>query len=406
MTLGFSLRMYLVVGVLIIVVEAVVADDQLEFSSFLDVELVLDQQNDTAAIGPNQDTEHIHETSQPPQQTPSLIEEAEFPWRPNTNSSLTVIWSAPYENVEHEWVDDWVLAKVRRPIVKIFNNRCPPGSSIRHNPKEVLWVVFGVASDALLTCMRDFIVQATKVKGIRFGLLHLADEFVAAPEPCKGENLHCYSPLIDLYTLPEVHYVLRNHWDAKFALPIYQNKVKWLPLGTTNGFGRPPANAIRLASARKNTCVFQGSPGDPIPSSPRRRFVSLLPTLDLEQRFGCRVNLTAGGWGMGLKKTEYRHLLLETTLTLCPGGNMGMDTFRIWEALTAGSIPIIEKAGQDWDMLGEDHPLLMIEDWAQLPDLFIKLNSKRVLDVMQIQVYNWWLRYVNKMQDMVAEVIG
>lgn len=57
----------------------------------------------------------------------------------------------------------------------------------------------------------------------------------------------------------------------------------------------------------------------------------------------------------GMATEQYRRALLESLFTLCPGGG-NVESFRISEALEAGSIPIIESA-QEFEIIYPMHPM-------------------------------------------------
>ena len=96
--------------------------------------------------------------------------------------------------------------------------------------------------------------------------------------------------------------------------------------------------------------------------------------------------------------TEYLPLLTASTFTLCPAGK-NPEQYRIWEALMAGSIPIVE------DVHLQDHadmhaaygsqfrctaldvhrvlkkyraPVLFLDDWRELPQLIASMGEQEV----------------------------
>jgi hypothetical protein len=50
----------------------------------------------------------------------------------------------------------------------------------------------------------------------RIGLFHTADEYIACGPKCNATLIvECASALVELYKLPQVAYVLRNHWSRQ-----------------------------------------------------------------------------------------------------------------------------------------------------------------------------------------------
>ncbi len=61
----------------------------------------------------------------------------------------------------------------------------------------------------------------------------------------------------------------------------------------------------------------------------------------------------------------------------------------------------------DWDMLPKGHPLVMINNgWEELPQLLEHLSVPEKIKELQRKNYSWWNRYVEDLQQMVADTIG
>lgn len=73
----------------------------------------------------------------------------------------------------------------------------------------------------------------------------------------------------------------------------------------------------------------------------------------------------------GIESAEYIKQLWEVEWAPCPAGNVRADSFRMWEALEAGAVPILDAttpAGDRnlWpDTLGT-HPMPVVDDWNQV----------------------------------------
>ena len=66
----------------------------------------------------------------------------------------------------------------------------------------------------------------------------------------------------------------------------------------------------------------------------------------------------------GLSIGRYYQELLASKFLLCPSG-FGWDTYRIWEALCLGTIPIVERS-PGWDSLLDDLPALIVGGFEQV----------------------------------------
>ena len=92
---------------------------------------------------------------------------------------------------------------------------------------------------------------------------------------------------------------------------------------------------------------------------------------------------------------------------LAPGGNFAMESFRVWESLVAGAVPIIERGnGHDWSQLPAGHPLIFIDDWDQIHDVLKQLDTKTKMDAKQQAIISWWRGYVRQLQQMVADAVN
>lgn len=83
------------------------------------------------------------------------------------------------------------------------------------------------------------------------------------------------------------------------------------------------------------------------------------------------------GFTQGLDHETYYQKLAESKVALCPSGPNTPDTFRLWEALELGCVPIVNHLPSDprypdgfWShMLGVEPPFVFCDDWNALPQL-------------------------------------
>lgn len=86
--------------------------------------------------------------------------------------------------------------------------------------------------------------------------------------------------------------------------------------------------------------------------------------------------LETPGFAQGLVRFEYLRIMASSKLAVCPGGPTTPDTFRTWEALEAGALPLADArcGGPDrsgyWPLvLGQEPPFPVVEDWTTLSAL-------------------------------------
>lgn len=92
------------------------------------------------------------------------------------------------------------------------------------------------------------------------------------------------------------------------------------------------------------------------------------------------------GFAQGLPYEEYMQYMCRAKVVPCPIGNVSPDCFRVYEALEAGCIPIVENK-EFWTLLYGEVPFPIIEDWAELPDL---INHYKDRPDMNNKCQAWW----------------
>lgn len=96
--------------------------------------------------------------------------------------------------------------------------------------------------------------------------------------------------------------------------------------------------------------------------------------------------LVTDGFAQGLEYSDYMALMCRAKVVPCPAGNVNPDSFRIYEALEAGCIPIPENT-HFWRQLFGEVPFPVVDDWKEIP-LLIQHYKDRP-DVAN-RCYAWW----------------
>ena len=200
-----------------------------------------------------------------------------------------------------------------------------------------------------------------------FLLIHISDE-----EGLDGDQLY---PM-----LPHGTCVWRN-----FPYPRFDRVDRWIrsfPIGPRGEFLGPQPDL--LSSSRRFPWAFMGT----LWRSGQRLLATSLFLHALPQ------GVFFGGkhFGQGIPLAEYRTCLLHSVFALCPEGDRHFDTFRLFESLQMGCLPlVVERQGQARQVLGPDFPLPIFPDWpAALRFAQSHLASPLALDHCQAQVLAWW----------------
>lgn len=135
----------------------------------------------------------------------------------------------------------------------------------------------------------------------------------------------------------------------------------------------------------------------------RRELVRVLATMGDAGRSN-----PSPGFLQGLDRTDYLQVLASTRFAPCPAGPGTPDSFRFFEALEAGCVPIVEDRCDGWEhpgywhlTFGDDLPFPVLTDWEYLPGFVADLG------LTWQQVANrcgvWWLHRQRTQRRWLAE---
>lgn len=198
-------------------------------------------------------------------------------------------------------------------------------------------------------------------------LLHISDE--------EGKDAERLYPM-----LPPQSTIWRNfpHPDLGALHP----RIRHFPIGPRGEFLEPVT--LTKASQRPWPWAFMGT----LWRSGSRTLASslFLHALPHGQFFGGR------SFGLGVPLTQYRQTLANSVFALCPEGDRHFDTFRLYESLQMGCLPlVVERQQQAVALLGPAFPMPIFEDWrAALAFAQEHLSDPVRLNQHQARVGQWW----------------
>jgi GR25 family glycosyltransferase involved in LPS biosynthesis len=230
------------------------------------------------------------------------------------------------------------------------------------------------------------VLRAWSDAGARFRILHLSDEFV---EPERRD------PLV-AYTLKGCVGVLRNYLREDLP-PGTEEKVRIIPLGYRW--------APRIADDMK---VLEHTPNLPFRDHHWSFFGTdwngrgelLKPLLTAKLHGKCRL---LAGWNdaSGLTREEYLGGMLDSVFVPCPDGN-NPETFRFYEALQAGCIPLVVKTKRNeaWFTWVSKHlPLITNGSWEETIRIMVSLLVKpETLEIYRGQILKAWAEWKGELQ--------
>ena len=213
-------------------------------------------------------------------------------------------------------------------------------------------------------------------------------------------------------------YDYRNyHSDALMA----STGVKYIPLGPRFEFERVPFSQVKRSMGRKHLFNFVGA----LSSTDRKKMVAFLTPENLAEK---GVSLSDGfihtidRWYQ--KATEkngyilpsrYREILIDSVFTLCPAGH-NVEAYRMYEALEAGSIPIVVRSEyyrnaectNGFAPLAESKaPFPILESWEELPGVLAR--AKRDVSwaqEMQCETFAWYRSYMSDVARNLEDLLS
>lgn len=193
---------------------------------------------------------------------------------------------------------------------------------------------------------------------------------------------------------------------------VHPRKKVWLQLPNsreivpsgTRVFGHMPHSALAVDApphiVKKKIHWFFGGQNT---NEHRRRCVSQLE----KRKKGEGKILATAGFAQGAPFSEYVDLMASARIIPCPSGPVTASTFRVFEALECGSLPIADKRcpidSIDYDfwkhMLGYQPPFPTVLDWSEIHEHLDRLADPKAWEKEMGEAACWWTVYKKKLRD-------
>lgn len=243
-------------------------------------------------------------------------------------------------------------------------------------------------------CKHSLLVTNSEEASILNSLIILQEQgfvnrgvFLLSDEGCSK---HCRN-----ITRPFADYIIRNYWCE--AMNAHKDAY-YVPLGYASPFTEPSENAILPCTFRRFIASFKGSL-----KADRSLFIDYLKNSSIynESKFLIQ---TTKDFHQGDPAYQFRGLLLNSQIAPCPAGN-NPEQFRIWEALSTASIPILQQ-GETFSKLPANHPLIIVDNVKEMVRK-IEWLSNEPSEMMKAQctTFLWWLSYKKTLQRQIVELI-
>lgn len=115
--------------------------------------------------------------------------------------------------------------------------------------------------------------------------------------------------------------------------------------------------------------------------------------------------LETSGFTRGIPHNEYYELLKSSVVAPCPGGPCTPDTFRLYEALEMGCVPIIDYKDDKnfwYDLLGDNH-IPILDTYQQLNGYIDDCIEK--YPEFNNEIFSWWIRYKRDFRNQIIKDI-
>ena len=227
-----------------------------------------------------------------------------------------------------------------------------------------------VVADSLVVTQRPDLIDSGQLERIRatpgVGLFHISDEWYRRP-------LGAYRAF---------SYVWRQHLHSGLR----GSGVRPLPLGPTC----LDAITVDLPEASR------------VPLGERRHSVAFVGKLVTTRFSASRALAGVPGALVRVSGTfseaervppaAYMAILRDSTFVACPMGNVHLESFRVYEALEAGAVPIVERRPRYdyFALLFGDYPFPSVERWSQAPAVVARLGRGAALAELEEETRRWW----------------
>ena len=92
---------------------------------------------------------------------------------------------------------------------------------------------------------------------------------------------------------------------------------------------------------------------------------------------------------------------------MVPHGYIHPESYRLYEALEAGCVPIIENPHNFYDIFLPKNPLIKINLWKESSEIIKKLfNDKNKLKEKSDEINLWWKNYKKNLQNQFKSKIN
>ena len=279
------------------------------------------------------------------------------PNKPNDKKDKDYIWGLYHKNNSDKWIYE-ILAKIQFQEIQ---------SEKDLESDDILIVV-----DSSVEEKNEFYVKLKFICS-KIYLIHLGDE--------AGS-----------YDLSTIYNNFKFVWRTFCSNRYFKNEqVSCLPIGYKSG-----TSFKRQASERRYKWAFIGTPHK------SSRHDMLFHLSDIKPSY-CYKTKKFNEKNIGVD--EMSEILSSTKFIPCSNGFVHPETYRLYEALECGCIPIVENAYKYYDRLFPNNPFLKVNKWIEAKFLISEWGSTQIQQ-KQEECKKWWNQYKYQLQEFIRNKIN
>ena len=187
-----------------------------------------------------------------------------------------------------------------------------------------------------------------------------------------------------------------KHVWRTFGLPKYFNndKITCIPIGYKSG----PNFQNKEILKRKFLWSFMGT------IHGASRYDLIHQNENLKPHFINKTSSFASGESLDTEK--YYGILHDSIFIMVPHGYLHPESYRLYEALESGCVPIIENPHNFYNNFLPKNPLIKINLWKESSEIIKKLfNDKNKLKEKSDEINLWWKNYKKNLQNQFKSKI-
>ena len=102
---------------------------------------------------------------------------------------------------------------------------------------------------------------------------------------------------------------------------------------------------------------------------------------------------------------EMNDILSSTIFIPCPNGFVHPETYRLYEALECGCVPIVESTYKYYDRLFPKNPFIKVDKWIEAKKIIATWKDEQIIKKRE-ECNLWWTKLKNKIQISISKRIN